>query len=169
MRAEEHQSQWFSFGGVLFGGGVVVSADWIFAVKSAAQQNHLSFLDWPIWLSFIIMAMGIYAMLASYIDRLPLPGKERVRVAKLQRSVAYGYLTGFHLIGSYLSDEGEREEIADWIANVGDYVRDAWGFPEQAAIISSIEWSEVPENTAIGVNERLTSLIQRCGPLAVPV
>jgi hypothetical protein len=170
MRAEDHQSQWFSFGVVLFGGGVVVSADWVFAVKSAPFDNHLSFTEWPIWLWIGMMAIGVYVMLASYIEKWPLPGKTRVRFARRQRSIALSYLAAFHLIGNTLSESNgnvTRDEIGVWIAHLGSYVQDAWGFAEQTVIISSTEWSGVPQNTSIGVNERLLGIIQRASILPV--
>lgn len=167
MRAEDHQNQWFSFGALLFGGGIVVSADWVFAVKSAPFDNHLSFTGWPIWLWIGMIGIGIYVMLASYIESWPLPGKERVKVAKSQRSIALGYLAAFHLVGDRLSDGGTKDAVSEWIFRLGDYVKDTWDFPEQTAIISSVEWSGAAENTARAVNERLLGLIQRSSILPI--
>lgn len=168
MEARDHQSQWFGFGTVLFGGGVVVSADWVFAVKSAAPENHLSITEWPIWLSFGMMAAGIYVMAAGYIEGMLLPGKKSVEIEKGKRKLAEAYLGRFHLMGSEFakSDASTNEDIAEWLSNVLLYVGEVWGMAEMAAIVGSIHEAQ-GRHLARNITDQLTELISRCTVLPV--
>lgn len=168
MRAEDHQSQWFSFGVVLFGGGVVVSADWVFAVKSAPFDNHLSFTEWPIWLWIGMMLAGCYIMLASYIEKWFLPGKSRVTRAKQLRYVAEADLALFRVIGSQMMTltDVTPEEISDWGMKAKGYVFDTWG-PAEGGVLHGAMFQNPTSQTIIDVNRSLDDLVARSSILLV--
>jgi hypothetical protein len=172
MRAEDHQSQWFTLGGALFVGGLIVNTDWIFAVLSSAPARHLSVLEWPFVLSFVVMFAGSYIMLASYIEKWWLPGKYRVALAAGRRQLAEGELAIFHRIGKNLEYQSSYKpgEVSDWIISLADFVKDAWGYPEQSAILYALK--RLPGDDRLSddelrevlrkVLERLTGLMERC-------
>jgi hypothetical protein len=168
MEPQEHQNQWFNFGVILFGGGLVVSADWVFAVKSAPFNNHLSFTQWPIWLWIGMMAIGIWVMVASYEEKMWLPGKGRVKFAKEQRYVAEGILTFFHLIGGLMIVDTtlDTNEVEEWSDNLVKYVTQVWGNVEASAIMTAIPIGFDPSGFET-LYKSLDGLIQRCTILPI--
>jgi hypothetical protein len=59
-------------------GAGYVSACQTFVVLSNGKLTHPSWWSWPFWLCLILAAAGLYSFLASYHDRIPFPGRERV-------------------------------------------------------------------------------------------
>ncbi len=59
-------------------GAGYVSACQTFIVLSDGKLTHPSWWSWPFWLCLALAVTGFYAFLASYHDRLPFPGRERI-------------------------------------------------------------------------------------------
>lgn len=166
--AQEHQTQWFTLGGALFVGGLVVVTDWLFSVLSASPRRHLAFLQAPLIICAAIMIVGIYVMLASYVKKLILPGKGRVRDAEERRRAAETYLAALHLVGTQLLRNGvpQDAEIKNWASAVSEYLSAAWGTHEAVTILVAIRTSS-QATLVSNVVDQLTGLIQRCGLLTV--
>jgi hypothetical protein len=164
MRPEDHQNQWFNFGVVLFGGGTVVSADWVFAIKSAPAENGLSFAQWPVALWIVMMAAGGWIMLASYQEHkfFWLPGKGRVRRSKEQRIGAEAAFSIFLLAGSKtLVRGGTDEQVREWAKNLMEYVLEAWGTTQMSALVLAIDETPLTAASVGPLNSALGELGQR--------
>lgn len=168
MDAQEHRGQWFAFGGVLFAGGIVIWADWIFAVRASAPQNHLSYSQAVILIPIILIGAGVYVMAAANIENWPLPGKKRVRFFRGQRSAAIDLLSMFHLMGSTMAAELPvvDDDVKEWGKNLAEYVRAVWGNAEGAALVA-IGLREQGPDLLSHLLEALDGLIKRSSILRV--
>lgn len=132
MEAEEHRAIWTGFGGALFVGGMVVTADWTFAVRTAPTSAHVSFNSLPIWVAIVVMLVGIYTFCAAQTSTWTLPGRGALQKRQKIRRDTEKCLARFQATGTVLIVASDSTEKAyqDWFGNLCEFVAQAWGIHE---------------------------------------
>lgn len=166
---DQHRSEWLGVGAAIFTGGVVIAAEWVFAVAASAPANGLHVLSWVLVFPGILILAGFYVMIAAHTDWLPLFGRTRVRNAIERRRRAELYLSQFNNIGQWYSQPHagiSREEVAMWYNNLREYTLAAWGIAEHASLVA-IQGYVNAVGLAAATNERVVQLSARCSLLPV--
>ena len=122
---DQHRSEWLGVGAAILTGGIVVMSEWVFAVRSAAPQNHLQLANPVLILPAVHIVAGIYVMIAAHAPSCPLFGRSRVQRAEKRRQKAEYYLAKFHDIGDFYArghGDVDMQKVNEYYTNLRNYL-----------------------------------------------
>jgi hypothetical protein len=169
MESDQHRSEWLAVGSAIFIGGIIVMAEWAFAVLSAAPENHLHFVNLILIVPGALIVVGFYVMIAAHVPSYPLFGRTRVRKAIERRREADYYLAQFLYIGNFYGlgyGDVDNEKVIRWYTLMREFVLVAWGVREHSALSAFPDKTDA-QTMAFNISMRVTNLVERCHRLEV--
>ncbi|HET8990278.1 MAG TPA: hypothetical protein VFN59_04165 [Acidimicrobiales bacterium] len=155
----------------VLGGSAVIGGIVIVAEKLSAHDY------WPLLWGGLLIAPGVYFLLASFSEGMWVPGRralrKRIEVERAlreeleaNRQKALDILTQYHS-QSIIGAKGGRytyEQFTQWFLDLGEFVAAAWGDHERS-LLSSGDWSSLPSTCFSEVETRIMRLLERVSQL----
>ena len=162
---ESFRNLWVSIGAAMLIAGYIASTDWLFTVRAASPHRNLSSFSWPLLVPGVFVLIGLYVVVAalSPTERMPLPGKKRVRLREEQRRCAEYFISIFHVRALTLATKSSltSDELVEFTSSLQRFVIDAWGLHESAPFMAT---ESLGDNKAMmwGIRGSLENLALRC-------
>jgi hypothetical protein len=117
--------------------------------------------NWPLIPAALLIVPGVYAIVASFDERLPLPGRAAHEKARQRKDKAIELLVLFHTTCVVARDrEVTEDQFQKWFNDLSKFVGDAWGGHQSTALGGGI-WSGGNFYRMNEVETRLSRLIER--------